>query len=241
MRFSKLLASLIFIGVSQIGSAQDTIFYAPEGFPVFTWFDAETYSVYEKSDTADVLVETSYFLDRNLKGVCTYSDYEKNIKHGKCSEYREGGKIWYSAEYKEGMRHGKIISFHNNGQMKRQDYYRNDTLISGWNYDEYGKRMKSYPFEVRPEPRKGQMAFLEEINKIVKLTDDGIRVDVKFWVTRDGNLRSVEAESEELAAAAAIEKAFLELRSWKSGLRDGEKAVFREFLTVHVDPIILED
>jgi hypothetical protein len=241
MRFSRLIAFLLFVFTVQYSSAQDTIFFAPEGFPVFTWLDSETYSVFTDVDTADLLLETAYYLDRNLKGRCTYINYKKDIKHGKCSEYREGGKIWYSAEYKDGMRHGNIISFHENGQMKRQDFYRNDTLVSGWNYDEAGKRVKSYPFEVRPEPQKGRMAFLEELNKKVKLSDEGIQVEIEFWITRDGNLRAVEAQSEEPKAAQAIESAFGELRSWKSGLRDGEKAVFREFLTVYVDSKALEE
>ncbi|MFT6996549.1 MAG: hypothetical protein ACJAQ4_000290 [Cryomorphaceae bacterium] len=235
-----LIIALFIIGFTLSGKAQDTLFFAPEGFPVFTWMDAETYSVFTKSDTADITVETAYFLDRNLKRQCGYSDWNKGIKHGKCIEYYEGGKTWYQSEYKNGIKHGNFISFHQNGKMKRQDFYQNDTLISGWNYDDSGKRLKSYPFEVEPEPQKGKEAFMEEIGKQVKLTEeeseDVISVDVEFWITRDGSIRAAEARSENTEAAKMVEKAFLNLRSWKAGMRDGEPAVFREFMTLHLDP-----
>lgn len=222
------------------GKAQDTIFFAPEGFPVFTWMDAETYSVFTESDTANVTLETAYYLDRNLKGQCAYVDYEKGVKHGKCSEYYEGGKIWYQTEYKNGIKHGNFISFHPNGKMKRQDFYRNDTLISGWNYDKSGERVKSYPFEVKPEPQKGLNAFMKEIGEQVKLTEEEneevIAVEVEFWITRNGAIRAAEANSDNAEAVKLVEEAFLNLRPWKSGLRDGEPAVFREFITLHIDP-----
>jgi hypothetical protein len=241
----KLLSSILFLIFLFSAKAQDTIFFAPEGFPVFTWMDAETYSVFTESDTADLTIETAYYLDRNLKGQCTYSDYDKGIKDGKCIEYYEGGKTRYQAEYKNGIKHGTIISFHSNGKMKRQDYYRNDTLISGWNYDESGKRMKSYPFEVEPQPQNGWEAFKEEIGKKVKLSeaneDEAVTVDVSFWITRDGAIRAAEARSVNAEAAKMVEQAFLQLRSWKSGLRDGEPAVFREFITLHLDPKLQSD
>jgi hypothetical protein len=225
------------------GKAQDTIFFAPEGFPVFTWMDAETYSVFTEVDTADLILETAYYLDRTLKRQCTYADYSKNLKHGKCIEYYEGGKTWYQSEYKEGIKHGNFISFHPNGKMKRQDFYRNDTLISGWNYDESGKRVTPYPFEVEPTPKKGHEAFLEEIGKQLKLTEeeneDVISVDVEFWITRDGDIRAVVAKSENTEAAKIVEEAFPNLRSWKSGLRDGEPAVFRGFTTLYLDPEVV--
>ncbi|MCZ4409829.1 hypothetical protein O3Q51_13495 [Cryomorphaceae bacterium 1068] len=235
-----LIIALLIIGSTLSGKAQDTIFFAPEGFPVFTWMDAETYSVFTKVDTADLTLETAYYLDRSLKRQCTYADYGKNIKHGKCIEYYEGGKTWYQSEYKEGIKNGNIISFHPNGKMKRQDFYRNDTLISGWNYNEDGKRVKPYPFEVPPGPQKGQDAFLAEIGKLLKLTEeeneDVVTVDVEFWITRDGDIRATEAKSENAEAAKMVEKAFSNLYSWKSGLRDGEPAVFREFMTIYLDP-----
>ncbi len=240
-----LILVLFILGSTLSGKAQDTIFFAPEGFPVFTWMDAETYSVFTKVDTADLTLETAYYLDRNLKRQCTYADYGKDIKHGKCIEYYEGGKTWYQSEYKDGIKHGNFISFHLNGKMKRQDFYRNDTLISGWNYDESGKRVKPYPFEVQPEPQKGQEEFLKEIGKQVKLTEeeneDVIAVDVEFWITRDGSIRATEAYSENKAAAKMVEKAFLNLYSWKSGLRDGEPAVFRKFMTLYLDPEEVSD
>lgn len=242
----KLIVALVILGFTPSGKAQDTIFFAPEGFPVFTWMDAETYSVFTEVDTADLTLETAYYLDRTLKRQCTYADYDKNIKHGKCIEYYEGGKTWYQSEYKGGIKHGNFISFHPNGKMKRQDFYRNDTLISGWNYDKDGKRVTSYPFEVKPTPKKGHEAFLEEIGNQVKLTDEAneeaVSVNVKFWITRDGDIRTTEATSEIADAAKMVEQAFLNLRSWKSGLRDGEPAAFREFVTIYLDSnLILED
>jgi hypothetical protein len=202
--------------------------------------DAETYSVFTKSDTADITLETAYFLDRILKLQCGYSNWEKDIKHGKSIEYYEGGKTWYQSEYKNGIKHGNFISFHKNGKMKRQDFYQNDTLISGWNYDEGGKRLKPSPFEMDPEPQKGPEAFIEKIGKQVKLTEEEnenvVSVDVEFWITRDGDIQAAEATSENAEAAKMVEKAFLNLRSWKAEVRDGEPAVFREFMTLHLDP-----
>lgn len=235
-----LILVFFILGLTLSGKAQDTIFFAPEGFPVFTWMDAETYSVFTEVDTADLTLVTAYYLDRTLKGQCTYADYDKNVKHGKCIEYYEGGKTWYQAEYNYGIKHGSLIAFHPNGKMKRQDFYQNDTLISGWNYDESGKRVTSYPFEVEPTPKKGHAAFLEEISKQVKLTEEeneeAVSVDVEFWITRDGDIRATEATSENAEATKMVEQAFLNLRSWKSGLRDGEPATFREFITIYLDP-----
>ncbi|HKK39954.1 MAG TPA: hypothetical protein VJ949_11095 [Cryomorphaceae bacterium] len=240
-----LIIALIICCFRLSGKAQDTTFFAPEGFPVFTWMDAETYSVFTKADTADLTLETAYYLDRSLKRQCTYADYDQNIKHGKCIEYYEGGKTWYQAEYKGGIKHGNLISFHPNGKMKRQDFYRNDTLISGWNYDESGKRVKPYPFESEPEPRKGHEAFLEEIGNQIELStsedEEAIAVYVEFWVTRDGNIRAAKANSANPTAAVMVEKVFLNLKSWKAGLRDGSPDVFREFITLHIGPEVVSE
>lgn len=240
MTLRQLFIIAALFGRIHSSTAQDTTFFAPEGFPVFTWVDAESYSVFTKSDTADLIVETAYFLDRNLKGQCTYSNYDKNIKHGRCIAYYEGGKIWYQTEYEYGAKQGNFISFHKNGKVKRQDFYRNDTLISGWNYDNTGTRTKAYPFEVPPQPQKGREDFLEEIGRQVKLTEqkgeETIKVEVEFWITPSGSIRAAQATSESAEAAKMVEKVFLNLRSWKSGLRDGEPAVFREFVTLSFDP-----
>ncbi|MGB6036085.1 MAG: hypothetical protein WBG42_07440 [Cryomorphaceae bacterium] len=240
-----LIIVLFICGFTLSGKAQDTTFFAPEGFPVFTWMDAETYSVFTKVDTADLTLETAYYLDRNLKRQCTYTDYDKNVKHGKCIEYYEGGKTWYQSEYKQGIKHGNFISFHPNGKMKRQDFYRNDTLISGWNYNEDGKRVTPYPFEVKPEPKKGQETFMVEIGKQIELSasedEEAIPVNVEFWITRDGSIRAAEADSENPEAEVLVEKVFLNLSSWKVGLRDGDPAVFREFLTLYLSPEALSE
>ena len=240
-----LIIFLFIFGFTLSGKAQDTIFFAPEGFPVFTWMDAETYSVFTEVDTADLTLETAYYLDRSLKRQCTYADYDKNVKHGKCIEYYEGGKTWYQSEYKQGIKHGNFISFHPNGKMKRQDFYRNDTLISGWNYDEDGKRVTSYLFEVEPEPQKGQEAFLEEIGKQIELSspeeEEAILVNVKFWITRDGSIRAAEADAESPEAEVLVEKVFLNLRSWKAGLRDGNPDIFRAFMKLYISPETISD
>lgn len=219
---------------------QDTTFFAPQGYPVFTWFDAETYSVFEPSDTADVLEETAYFLDNNLKRQCTYSDYERNVRHGKCIEYYEGGKAKYQAEFKEGLKHGNIISFYPDGKMKRQDFYRNDTLVSGWSYSPSGKREKHYPFEVKPQHPVGQVGFMNELAERLDLKEDGDTVMVEFWITADGQVRAAEAKTGDPELAKTVEKAFLNLSSWRPGLRDGEPDVFREFITLYLDPADLD-
>ena len=216
-------------------SAQDTTFFAPEGYPVFTWFDAETYSVFEPSDTADVLEETAYFLDNNLKRQCTYSDYARNIRHGKCTEFYEGGKAKYRAEYKEGLKHGNIISFYPDGKMKRQDFYRNDTLVSGWCYSPSGKREKHHPFEVKPQHPEGEVGFMNELAERLDLKEEGDTVIVEFWITHDGQVRAAEATCDHPEAARMVEKAFLNLNPWRPGLRDGEPDVFREFITLYLD------
>jgi hypothetical protein len=234
------LTLIAFIFGIQASPAQDTLFMAPEGFPVFTWMDCETYSVFTHPDTAKITLKTTYLLDRSLLGQCAYSDYDSNTRHGKCIEYYEGGKTKYQAEFKEGMKHGNIISFYPDGQMKRQDYYRNDTLVSGWCYSPHGKREKHYPFEVRPEHPDGDEGFRKELGRKLDLMDEGIPVSVEFWVTREGQIRAAEAESENEEAAKMVEEVFLKLKPWRPGLRDGEADSFREFITLYLNPADLD-
>lgn len=229
-----LFALILSLGLNL--PAQDTLFFDPGGFPAFTWMDAETYSVFTEPDTADILLETTYYLDGNLKGQCAFSDYNRNVRHGKCIEYYEGGRPKFRAEFKEGLKHGNIISFYPDGQMKRQDYYRNDTLVSGWCYSPEGKREKHYPFEVRPEHPHGEEGFRKELDGRLDLLEEGIPVSVEFWVTREGQIRAAEAESENDEAAKMVEEVFLKLNPWRPGLRDGEADSFREFFTLYLDP-----
>jgi len=236
MSFRLPCLALFFLCSTQLSKAQDTIFFSTEGYPVFTWLDSETYAVYTEPDTADIILETSYYLDRTLKGQCAYSDYSRNIRHGKCIEYYEGGKAKYQAEFKNGMKHGNIISYYSSGELKRQDFYRNDTLVSGWCYSPSGKRENHYPFEVRPQHSKGKEGFMEELDRLLEISEEGIPVRVEFWVTRDGLIRAAEAQSDDPDAAQPVEKAFLKLNPWRSGMRDGEPDVFREFVTLYLDP-----
>lgn len=144
--------------------------------------------------------------------------------------YYESGKIKQEINYKNDKWDGAFLTYWENGQIKRSDKYENGTFIKGNTFDEQGKEVDYYKYEIMAE-YFGGVAELgkyiqNEVKYPVKARNNGIygRVIVKFVVNTDGSISEVEvvkSVSKELDEEAI--RVVSKMPNWKPGMRDGEK------------------
>jgi len=136
-----------------------------------------------------------------------------------------------------GVIDGKVLTYYESGQLKRSDLFLNNNLINGKCYDQKGKEISHFDYEVKPRFIEGENSLLHFIGKHIyypaSAGESSIqgKVIIAFVVEKDGSLssfnvlRSLEPEFDKIALDAVK----LTTKKWNPGLLDG---VPSNFITV---------
>ncbi len=155
--------------------------------------------------------------------------YVKGVREGKSEAWFENGQQRWVYTYLNGKPHGILQSFHSNSQLKRHDVYKQGKLIEGHCYDENGKKIPHFYYEIMPEFPGGfqeMMRFLARNMKkeFMKGPDkvDGLAV-VTFVIDEKGEVTSVKVKRTTHAFLGDIGVRVVQsMPRWKPGLQDGE-------------------
>lgn len=217
---------------------QEINYFDVKGKDVKSFESAVSYSiVLHELEFPDRKIEREFALDGKLKVEKQFIDVpnEKEDKkiisklNGKYKEWYLSGILRRNIDYKKGQFDGDLLTYWDNGSLKRQDKYQDGKLIVGKCFNVDGKEVDFYPYESMPEYPGGEKALLDYISNKVhypfEAQKSGIqgRVAVRFVVEKTGEIAKIEvikSVSPELDREAI--RVVKTLAKLKPGMQDGE-------------------
>ena len=140
-------------------------------------------------DDSKPMFEIEYLKMKNEK-----TDKIDTLAHGLMREWYSNGQLKHEQNFRLNKFNGTVKSYWLNGNLKRDDVYSNDTLITGACYDSTGVKVDYFPFAEMPAFKGGDKKLFSFLANNVrypveaqKLGIEG-RVLVQFVVGKDGKV-----------------------------------------------------
>jgi protein TonB len=235
MKFTGTLIACILIHLSPLtlkGQTNETKrIYLDNSLSVIDSSNATFYKLVEflGNDSLKSKVQIHY-LSGALYSITEYSNYPKFIKNGLATRFHNTGKIKSEIEYQNNNYHGKLKTYYDNGQLKRDENYLDGKLIDSRCYTLNGKDTTNYPYEVAARYPGGENALMRYIstnikypNKARKKGIEGV-VYIKFIVNNLGEIEKCKIikSVDPLLDNEAI-RVVSEMGKWIPAEMDGEK------------------
>jgi TonB family protein len=206
MILKKVLFLAFLLTISNLGRAQDKVYFDIEGNKVD---DVRLAASYKITDTSFVNRDSSF------KNTIYYMNGQKKSEYSFVKEYKKGrlisvnsigdniewfenGNIKLKRYYKENQLHGIFITYWANGQLRRDDVFEQGKLIEGNCYDSLGNKLPEYfPYKTAPQFPGGEEKFnnylASNLNYPAGALEKYIRgtVFVEFYVDADGKLSDI--------------------------------------------------
>jgi protein TonB len=165
-----------------------------------------------------------------LYSITEYSNYPKFIKNGLATRFHNTGKIKSEIEYQNNNYHGKLKTFYESGQLKRNENYLNGKLIDSRCYSLDGKDTTNYPYEVAARYPGGENALMKYLSTNIKYPNKARRkgiegvVYIKFIVTNLGEIEKCKIiKSVDPLLDNEAMRVVAEMGKWIPAELDGEK------------------
>ena len=211
--------------------AQDTLFYDIDWKETESLKKAEYYTIIIKdiSDTNKV-EERSYFKSQQIRQIIYYSSYNKYIRTGTSKTWYRTGKLKEEATSSENKLNGKLQTFWDNGQIKRDDTYNMGKLIDGKIYNSDGTQVPYYDYEIAAQYPGGINELVRYLSTKIKYPKKARRQNIsgkvilKFYVDTDGSIQNItvkQSVSEELDKEAI--RVVKKMPKWDPAIFDGSK------------------
>ena len=220
--------------------SQDTIYVGEFGREIVPKIEAEFYKILTKDSlNQNVLHEYQYHLDDTLKGITTYSNYFSRKKERlSYRSFYKSGKPQLKIFFKKERFDGTLVSYWENGQLKRKDLFKNGKLIEGQCWDETGSSVPYYDLNINARFPGGDKAFKNYVasnidkNKIPK-SSWGSRIQVSFYIDKDGSISDVELLSgaDGYTNLMAL-KLVAEMPKWSPAMQDGDPVRVKRTLPI---------
>lgn len=149
---------------------------------------------YTKTSDYNNKIGQSITLDSN-DSISSLEFYnQKSLKHGQSKGWFNNRKLNWEGRYVDGKREGAWQYYHYNGKLALKGFFKNDSLIRAYHFDENGVKInKPETFERNAFFDKGMREFQKNIKKIPQNLKDIIRGKVIFIFTiqTDGSIQDV--------------------------------------------------
>jgi len=173
-------------------------------------------------------VISKYTITDTLISVINYSNIPNRIQSGLATEYYTSGQLKHTINYTVGKLNGALKTYYNTGQLKRQDLYKNDSLVTGRCYTLIGADTSHFPYFMMPEFPGGTKKLYEYLGTSISYPllarDNGVQgtVYVSFMVSKTGQVSSVQI-LRGIGAGCDEEsiKVVSEMPNWTPGYVDG--------------------
>jgi len=206
MKIKQLLIALLSL-MSITIYGQDTVYFDIKGDKVKSLALANSYKVtINDSVAANRKIEREYYKsgkiqsEKHLLERPNRNEPKKFFLQldGKFRKWYESGQLWMDLNYEHNSLTGEIMTYWDNGKIKRIELFQKGKSIKGECYNREGKVIDFITFESRPQPQDGDGAMLEFLARNLKypveMQKQGIqgRVILKLTVENDGNISDVE-------------------------------------------------
>jgi len=186
-----------------------------------------------------IVIEQTYYVDGKIKYEIKYSNYnsKKKVLEQNTAWYKSGNKR-VVGNYNKGKKHGDFISYWENGQLKRKDLYKKGKLVEGKCWDNSGKEVPYYDFEIRPEFPGGKNALVLYLKENldydqVSSSSKGQKVVVRFYIDKDGSIidviviKGIDKKTDQEA-----KRLIQDMPKWKPAIQDGSAVKVRRTLPI---------
>lgn len=131
--------------------AQDTTYLDHQWLPI-GMDENYTYLQVTRKDSTNPnrLTKFIFLKSGQLSQQTEYFKGSQEIKNGTEYEWYEDGKLKSEIQYSMGGFHGNLITYYQDGTLKRKDYFENEKLIKGQCFDKSGKKTKHFPYLILP-------------------------------------------------------------------------------------------
>ncbi|TCN68466.1 energy transducer TonB [Acetobacteroides hydrogenigenes] len=221
----KNLLTLTFALLSFVSYGQDTTYYDLKNRKVKSLNEAHYYSVSLKSDNNRQQNKKTYFKSSKIR-----SEKRSDKKASYYAEWYENGQLRRAdTTNSKGDFNGQVLSYWENGVLKRNDFFKKGKLIKGSCYDKEGKEIEHYDYEVMPCFPGGKdmlMKYLASETKYPNIcVERGIQgtVYVTFTINTEGYVSDIKIDKcvDPSLDAEALRVAY-KMPKWNPGLFEGE-------------------
>ncbi len=236
MKLNQLTFLLLIISFFSYSQTSETVYYDDDKNVVDS-INATTYLVKTIKDIEKVYqVIKHYTIDGRLIEVKNYINWEIEyydtqiyVLNGISKKYHKNGVLKEFRLYKADRLDGKLLTYYENGQLKREDLYIKGEFISGKCYDKEGNEIKHFDYKIAPIYKGGQQAIQEFFRKNAKILPRhfrlGIRnnVIVEFTVLKNGSISDINivASTNDYYSKEA-KRLILLMKDWIPTIIDGE-------------------
>jgi len=195
---NRIISLFVFLGITLISLAQDTLYYNKKSDLVLTKLEADFYNVIYRTDSSTKVLE--YSKDDRLKTETNYSLYLDTIKvkDGLSKQYYETGELHVLENYKKDKLDGELKVYYKSGVLLRIENYNNGKFLDGKCFDELCNEIPFFERQTHPEFIGGVNAMYQFISenftfskKMIKNNMLG-KVFVSFVVDKNGDIRDVK-------------------------------------------------
>lgn len=221
---------LIITGILLTCNLKSQVFYDEHFHKVNNKIDA---SYYRQIDTTESeIIEKTYWINDSIYEITHYARLGDRIKQGKNYQYYKTGKLKYDIDFSDNKLNGVLRGYFENGNIRRIDYYKNDSLIKGNCYSLNGSDTTYYIYmknaNYKGQDLEGFRRFILTKLKYPPLAiENNIqgKVIVEFDVNSRGeveNIYVVESPDDLLSKEAirAVNKSDI----WEPCIFEGKKA-----------------
>lgn len=214
--------------------AQDTLYYDIHDNEITDPANAAEYKVILMDSLEDDRATVAWFKSDGIpKKSIEYQPYSKEVWDGETHHYYDNGQLQEVITYKQGKMNGAVKTYHQNGQLRRHDFYEDHEFVRGTCWDSTGVETVHTIYLVAPEFPGGQDALFEFLGKNMrypegaKLRGEQGIVYTHFVIDSDGEIseyRILRGVSKSLDNEAL--RVIAEMPKWKPGTREGEPERF---------------
>jgi protein TonB len=188
-------------------------------------------------DSVSATVRT-YSISDHLINEYQYGNYKARQLHGHQKTWHENGRIKSDINYHYDSLDGELITYWDNGQLRRKDIYEKSRFVSGNCYTRLGQDTAYVEYRVMPQFNGGMQALREYLNRNLKYPVDarkaGIEgsVRVRFMIGKDGTISDlVVTQGHPLLIPEAL-RVVQKMPPWIPGKMEGELTKFTYILPV---------
>ncbi len=231
---------LLFLCLTSASYAQDTIYLQEIYKEADSRKDAAYFKIIQQdNDNSGLVTEKTYYLDNKIKLIEIFRDYysEDRIRT-EYTEYYRNGQPRMQGNYQKGRLDTYLTTYWENGQVKRKDVYKKGKLESGTCWDQNGKQVEYYDFEIKPRFLGGPQIFqlylknkLREVHVPANLKRS--KVLVRFTIDETGKVTNVLIKkSLSSNIEKEIKKVFEEMPRWSAAKQDGEPVAVSRLINI---------
>lgn len=152
----------------------------------------------------------------------------KNVKHGQSKAWFMNRNLNWEGRYLDGKREGAWQYYHYNGKLAAKGFYRNDSLMRAYYFDENGNKTDKPEICYRDAFfDKGMREFQKNMKKMPKNLKEIVRgkVIINFTVHIDGSIQEVILGG--ISLSEDLENQFISffknIKGWQTAIHLGRK------------------